>query len=943
VPRLTMADAASGDRTWSAANLLQTFSEAAAAVHPLPGNLGKLVDELQSALTSPTKLELLQPSEQPGAAFAAIERPPEVAAQAKEPRPTSSQPHAVSAKQSTSTLAVLSAAAASLKDKTHQVAQQQKRALSTFQQKGGLVGWLHGEMEESDEHATPDTPASPSPAPATPPTSPSSVQLETSCRYDLLTPPVNPPTAKRLAVEKPVGRRQSMPNMGSTSLLDSFFDKVAGVAVSSAAQPPPGTSPRVKLRPSVAAIKSSPSSFDDFESRKQGAQSAHPLKSPSTAVAGRHRAATTDVPTHHLEAGPDISTPPALLKARSAASLHTPRPPSDTRFSLDDVLSDEWSSTVLWAHLCSSAAGRDQQHHQRLSFLIEATFHITPLYRNLAGGGGTCPDKQSECSKLIKRLNRLHSRFLSHHGAATLATSGVPVASPAASHAKNQLSLAVHSLAALESPSNADEHVEKALSSLLQLAREVEREFRVLGTRSFTTFADSTLYRDFVVYRSRPGDIAALLRAARIPFYQQPNDAGDSAGLDALAEQSEAATVFVRARCRAFVVEAQPDGSIKFTDISPSQSGDAGTESTAEQTATQRTIDPFLNPAASVHPAASKPLAFNFSAGSGENTFYGAVMWLAVDQSRRSGAEERPSGLCIVSKFPLAHSMRYFIGCLWERVASYEAGSCATSRVVPEDVASASLEMGKRFLSHRREDRDTLPPIDFRLDDLFDSLSLANVLRLFAFVLLEKKIVLVASSYTILFFVSEALRALLYPLVWSHVYVPVLPLALKDCLQCPTPFLFGLHDSYVRRSDTPRPSNDLVVVNLDRDSLTGGGDVFLPPVRHSMLREELFRLCKPHLASRDTVDSFDAENRASFPARAIRRVFHKHLRELLASLEPCVSRFEFADQCVSVVDNSNSSQWPPDAARFCSAMLHTQAVSTYLASTRSDDRQSCIA
>ncbi|KAG7397596.1 hypothetical protein PHYBOEH_000472 [Phytophthora boehmeriae] len=318
-------------------------------------------------------------------------------------------------------------------------------------------------------------------------------------------------------------------------------------------------------------------------------------------------------------------------------------------------------------------------------------------------------------------------------------------------------------------------------------------------------------------------------------------------------------------------------------------------------------------------------------------------MWLPVGQGNGLGTENSSGGLCVTSKFPLADSMRHFLRSLRQLIDTYQKSTQEEDAVTPFPVTGVVEDavhgMSDYLFSrlHEPDDNDSLPAIDFQLGDLFDSLSLTHILRLFAFVLLEKKIVLVASSYTVLFNVSEALRVLLHPLVWSHLYVPILPIALKDCLHCPTPFIFGLHDSYVRRSQMPRPSADLVVVNLDRDSLTGGGEVILPPVRQSMLREELFRLCKPHLFSRDSIDSFETNSSpsGSFPTRAVRCLFRKHVREILTSLEPCVNRFEFNDQSVCVVDSINASQWPADAQRFCSTLLLTQAVSTYLATTTS--------
>ncbi|KAJ0402999.1 hypothetical protein ATCC90586_000527 [Pythium insidiosum] len=181
------------------------------------------------------------------------------------------------------------------------------------------------------------------------------------------------------------------------------------------------------------------------------------------------------------------------------------------------------------------------------------------------------------------------------------------------------------------------------------------------------------------------------------------------------------------------------------------------------------------------------------------------------------------------------------------------------------------------------------------------------------------------------------LRALLFPLEWSHVYVPVLPMAMKGYLHCPTPFIFGLHTSYAGHCELPKMSDDLALVNLDRNSVTGGGDVVLPPARSCSLRSRLVKLCQPRLQFRDqvTFSSHSASDTkwsgSSFPSDAVRAVFHDELLSMLDYLETFTFRFECTDRTVSVVDASNKSRhWPSDAARFYSAVLQSQAFSSYL-------------
>ena len=83
---------------------------------------------------------------------------------------------------------------------------------------------------------------------------------------------------------------------------------------------------------------------------------------------------------------------------------------------------------------------------------------------------------------------------------------------------------------------------------------------------------------------------------------------------------------------------------------------------------------------------------------------------------------------------------------------------------------------------------------------------------------------LISSSYSTLTIVAETFRQLLAPLLWCHVYVPVLPRRLLEHLQCPTPFMIGIHSSYAYKQDFPF-AIDLTVIDLDTDSIT------LPPPR----------------------------------------------------------------------------------------------------------------
>ena len=68
---------------------------------------------------------------------------------------------------------------------------------------------------------------------------------------------------------------------------------------------------------------------------------------------------------------------------------------------------------------------------------------------------------------------------------------------------------------------------------------------------------------------------------------------------------------------------------------------------------------------------------------------------------------------------------------------------------------------------------------------LFDCLDLDNIMHLWYCLAMEHKVLLVSSQYSNLTVCSEILCSLLYPMKWSHLYVPLLPRFLCPMLDAP--------------------------------------------------------------------------------------------------------------------------------------------------------------
>uniref|UniRef100_A0A3P9HM67 DENN domain containing 2B n=1 Tax=Oryzias latipes TaxID=8090 RepID=A0A3P9HM67_ORYLA len=100
---------------------------------------------------------------------------------------------------------------------------------------------------------------------------------------------------------------------------------------------------------------------------------------------------------------------------------------------------------------------------------------------------------------------------------------------------------------------------------------------------------------------------------------------------------------------------------------------------------------------------------------------------------------------------------------------------------------------GNEVIELRRPTDSRLEHVDF--DCLFSCLGVRQVIRVFASLLLERRVIFVADKLSTLSSCMHAVVALLYPFSWQHTFIPVLPGSMLDIVCCPTPFLVGLLSS----------------------------------------------------------------------------------------------------------------------------------------------------
>lgn len=117
-----------------------------------------------------------------------------------------------------------------------------------------------------------------------------------------------------------------------------------------------------------------------------------------------------------------------------------------------------------------------------------------------------------------------------------------------------------------------------------------------------------------------------------------------------------------------------------------------------------------------------------------------------------------------------------------------------------------------------------LPLLDVSMEPLFRTLSLSNILVIWATLLKEGKVVLACGcsgeTTPLLTPIAEALLALLFPFEWQGIYIPVLPNSnsVLDVLQAPIPYLIGLVTDPTQMGPENQPSG-VLWVDLDSDVL----------------------------------------------------------------------------------------------------------------------------
>ncbi|XP_044201971.1 DENN domain-containing protein 1B isoform X3 [Thunnus albacares] len=143
---------------------------------------------------------------------------------------------------------------------------------------------------------------------------------------------------------------------------------------------------------------------------------------------------------------------------------------------------------------------------------------------------------------------------------------------------------------------------------------------------------------------------------------------------------------------------------------------------------------------------------------------------------------------------------------------------------IPLAAGSVTLQMVPYFIA---PDPRSLPsiPENRNLTELIVAVDVGNLLQLYASMLFERRIIIFASKLSTLTSCVHALNAVLYPMYWQHIFIPVLPPHLLDYCCAPMPYLIGVHSSLSEKVRS-RGLEEVVILNVDTNMLETPFDDF---------------------------------------------------------------------------------------------------------------------
>uniref|UniRef100_A0A9L0K3F4 DENN domain containing 1B n=1 Tax=Equus asinus TaxID=9793 RepID=A0A9L0K3F4_EQUAS len=198
-----------------------------------------------------------------------------------------------------------------------------------------------------------------------------------------------------------------------------------------------------------------------------------------------------------------------------------------------------------------------------------------------------------------------------------------------------------------------------------------------------------------------------------------------------------------------------------------------------------------------------------------------------IESKQRFGFCRLTSGgkicLCILSYLPWFEVYYKLLNTLADYLAKElendlnETLKSLYNHPVPKANTPVNLSVHSYFIAPDVTGLPTIPE-SRNLTEYFVAVDVNNMLQLYASMLHERRIIITSSKLSTLTACLHGSAALLYPMYWQHIYIPVLPPHLLDYCCAPMPYLIGIHSSLIERVKN-KSLEDVVMLNVDTNTL----------------------------------------------------------------------------------------------------------------------------
>ncbi|KAL3842272.1 hypothetical protein ACJMK2_020304 [Sinanodonta woodiana] len=185
----------------------------------------------------------------------------------------------------------------------------------------------------------------------------------------------------------------------------------------------------------------------------------------------------------------------------------------------------------------------------------------------------------------------------------------------------------------------------------------------------------------------------------------------------------------------------------------------------------------------------------------------------------------------------------------------------------------------------------TIPTTNNSTALLFEQLGIYNTLSLFSAALTDHKILFHSQSFSRITSACQALFALQYPLKCNSPFIPLLPSALLEILNTPTPFIAGVHSTHKAEI---QDLFDVIIADLDQGNIRVPECVNIPVIPEPVLSrtvKALHNILHPELLSSDY--AFPPSPKKPLPPeqkdKEIRAVFIRVFAELFMGYRSCLT------------------------------------------------------